>query len=108
MANTVAKLQTANVKLENELARMEESPSQVAELTAQRHGTKQAIRLSEEGDFSIERLRDDDAASQTATRSGCDQARPHRLPTVEARGLQADANGANAYPLLAQWTTTFQ
>ena len=107
MANTVAKLQTANVKLENELARMEESPSQVAELTAQRHGTKQAIRLSEEGGFCIERLRDDGAVSQTATKSGCDQAGPNRLPTVEARGLQADANGANAYPLLAQWTATF-
>lgn len=56
LANIVAKLQTANAKLENELARMEKSPSEVAELTAQRHGTKQAIRLSEEGGFSIERF----------------------------------------------------
>ena len=58
LSNTVAKLQTANAKLENELARMEESPSEVAELLAQRQGTKQAIRLSEEGGFSTERFRE--------------------------------------------------
>ena len=108
LSNTVAKLQTANAKLENELARMEESPSEVAELLAQRQGTKQAIRLSEEGGFSTERFRDDEAASQTAARRGCNQARPNRLPAVEARGDHADANDANAHPVRAQWTPTFQ
>ena len=57
LSNTVANLQTANAKLENQLALMEESSPEVTALPAQRPGTTQAIRLSEEGGFSIERFR---------------------------------------------------